>query len=264
MHNTNSIEILMIIFLSIFWGCSGSERVWKETQQKDTIEEYEKYLNNYPDNEYSTMAENRIQELKQELALKEAEEKRRREEMIKEDTKRLQRLKEYKENVTTEKEFLDDRWAGEFLFYKLTGVLSAGWNSKSSEYVIGYLNLDKVNVKAAEYLKSDYEVAFGFRTEGIVEYSPSFNGYKSDIEINKGIKKSSDGYVNSVKQKTGVSHVEISQDINRISDNKGNTVSVTVRSKYSIDQKNKQIVNEICKLIFDQGILKRIEWQGKK
>lgn len=255
-----SLNIALILLMII--GCSGGDRLWKETQRKDTIEGYEEYLTKKPDSEQVDRARTRIKELRQQL-----------EKMKEVYFERSNRLKQYAPNVTTEALFLSDGWSPQSLYYRLIGVLYAEWNSTRSSYTLGNLDLDKEYPKAAEHIENQFKAIMKYRGGPTATFLPIYD-YYSPLRDRRA-KKEGTGSTQEASFARGTdslgryvlaSHIvedgmlldlNLVQNVNK----QGTTTSISVRSAYYVGpMRESAIEREVCRLVFERGILKEVSW----
>lgn len=173
MSKTNVFLTILVVF--IFSGCQSEQQGWNYVQRTNTLSAYRYFLHDYPEGEYSSKAQERIETLTYERARKEnnlnsykdylksyphgryvsqCKEKitaiqikelaAQREEEAKRlqfNRGRLNILKQYEVNKTTEKQFQTDGWTASDPTYGKLGVTSWVKRKGHSRYVIGFLDL---------------------------------------------------------------------------------------------------------------------------
>lgn len=174
---------LTVLVIIIFSGCQSEQQRWNGTQRTNTLLAYRSFVHDYPEGEYSSKAQERIEALTYERAckkndlysykdylksypygryvsqckekitaiqMKEQATQREKETAQREkEAKRLQLnrerlniLKQYEVNKTTEKQFQKDGWTASDITCEKLGILYYDKRKESSRYTIGFIDPD--------------------------------------------------------------------------------------------------------------------------
>ncbi|MCP4371738.1 MAG: hypothetical protein GY797_27010 [Deltaproteobacteria bacterium] len=118
----NKLAILLIVLLMIISSCVTTKQKFEQVKRIDTIGSYEVFLQEHPNNKYTSWINSRIEELtKQEEREKHLAEKERKLDI--ENQVKISKLKDYKDGILTEDQFLADGWNVRDPFHSRAGIV---------------------------------------------------------------------------------------------------------------------------------------------
>ena len=162
-------NLLFIFFLVFTVNCFAQKGRWNKTLQMNTIEGYQKFIENYPNSKYLDNARLKINEL-------EDKEKKR---LSKIDLQ-YQRLSQYKVGELTESQFISDGWKAKDVWLGVIGIVEFEKISNRTIIVLGICDINNEH-KAKDAEENDYMIKIA-----------RFAGISSDVNI-KQVHRNSQG-----------------------------------------------------------------------